>query len=236
MAVVQDLRIAQCLCCSKTYDRVQVNGVHSSWVECPTCGVYRNCTWYDKPIENPEQINQDSRLIISDIKKFVPILAELKASGPLYDVCSYIGALPFLCSLSGIHATGNEISPGAIAVAKMLFGIDLEFGDLEELPQSSGIWHEVIFHHGIEHVREPDRALAKASEMLQSGGHVYLAHPVMRDFDWVLQYGDRAHHHEWTFEAFGNLVRRINSLEVVKAVHGKLDGPGASQSWILRKI
>lgn len=231
MAVETDI---QCRCCVAVYQPARSI---DSWITCPGCGVFTNMQWHDTPIQLAEQIRQVPKEIISDITKFVQILDSMNAGGPLYDVCAYIGTLPYLCRLRGFYGVGNEISPGAIAVAKNLFDVVLQYGEFEDLDCAVGVYGEVVFHHGIEHVREPARAIAKAIDMLRPGGHIYLAHPVMRDRTWLSTFGHYAHRHEWTFEAFARLIARFGpQVEIVDAGYGEFDTQDSAQHWLLRKI
>lgn len=224
----------QCRCCDKLYGPISVDGLGSRWATCPRCGVFYNCDWHDTPAGN---IRLDLKEVIADIGKFVPILDALQAEGPLYDVCAYIGTLPYLCRLHGITAIGNEISPAAIAVAKEIFGIDLEFGQFEELGHPSGTYSEIVFHHGIEHVRDPAIAVAHALDLLRNDGKgkMYFSHPVMRDFNDVLTNGLQGHRHEWTFEAFDWFLKRFPNIEILNSGHSEY-GPGAGQHWLIRKV
>ena len=144
--------------------------------------------------------------------------------------------MPYLCKLRGQIGHGNEISPGAIAVAKDLFKVELDYGQFEDLALLKNYYGGVVFHHGIEHVIHPYKALQQAVACLKPGGRIYLSHPVMRDFEWVKEYGLSGHRHEWTFNAFEKLVRPFyETLWIERSVRGEFNGPGVAQYWVLRK-
>lgn len=223
-----------CQCCGNLhFDRVL-----PTWAECPKCGVYVNMNYSDPPIQEASGIKTELKEVLADIEKFVPVLDHLKAVGPLYDVCAGIGTLPYLCRLRGIRAGGNDLSPGAVAVAKDLLNVWLELAEFEDIASywSSGSMSEIVFHHGIEHVRSPLNAIRRAIAALKPGGQIYLGHPVMRDLRWLEQYGSAGHRHEWTYGAFDYFVRQFQELTVTARGHSEFkDGGGAGQYWVLRK-
>lgn len=221
-----------CNCCNS---RLELRRINDQWTMCNTCGVYINLQFSDTPIQEASGIRQVPREIINDVSKFVPILNRLDARGPLFDVCSGYGALPYLCKLRNIPASGNEISPGAITLAKELFGVDLQYGHFEDTVHGH-IYREIVFHHGIEHVVNPRKAMYEAIGMLMAGGQIYLAHPAMRDVNWVIQYGSSGHRFEWTVNAFARFLHQFVGVTVVGCDRSEFsDGGGASQWWWLRK-
>ncbi len=221
-----------CLCCGS----VSVIDIHERWRKCTYCGVYINREYHDTPIQEPSGISLTIKGVLADIEKFAPILDRIGTTGRVYDVCSGIGTLPYLCKLRGYPtATGNDVSPAAIHWAANLFGVALQLGEFEAVPIEHR-YDAVVFHHGIEHCYNPRQAINKAIGMVGSGGSVYLCHPAMRDEEWLFRFGSGGHRHEWTFEAFGKFLEQFApDIEIVGSGQSVWRDTDAGQWWLVRK-
>lgn len=76
----------------------------------------------------------------------------------------------------GYQVTGNEITPGAVVVAKERYGIDLYLGDISTM---SGIPPQdvVTMWCVLAHVVEPDRLLQGVHDVLRPGGVLVMQTP-----------------------------------------------------------
>lgn len=88
------------------------------------------------------------------------------------------GAAEFLdeARRRGFEVTGNEITPGALVLAREKFGIDLHLGDISTMtdvpPQDA-----VTLWCVLAHVTEPDAQLRGAHDLLRPGGVLFLQTP-----------------------------------------------------------
>lgn len=208
--------------------------------ECLTCGVWVNVVdllaggYPDGPV------NTDWKLLRNDIEKFIPILSGLECvsgnKGVLVDVGCSTGYLLWLAKLRGWKdAVGVDVKQSAADAARELFGVQVNVGEFEKFDLEDFKADCIVFHHGIEHVREPKKAVEKALDILTPDGIIYFQHPVQNPNKDIAKFQiSSGHQHEWTFKAFDNFIQRFPVGVLEKSNGGHKDGLiPASQTWII---
>jgi len=72
---------------------------------------------------------------------------------------------------------GIEVSPPAARYCREM-GYDVVEGDVRAMPYEDGEFDLVNCLHVLEHVPEPDKAIAEMWRVLKPGGHMYVVVPV----------------------------------------------------------
>ena len=112
---------------------------------------------------------------------------------------------------------------------------DVVVGEFEETYIPAGAKFDCfIFHHGIEHLRSPRKAMKKAIEHLSEDGIIYMSHPVMPDDDRVKELLCSGHQYEWNFKSFEVFIKQF-PVKVIKGTSGRYTGGGypPSQTWVV---
>lgn len=100
----------------------------------------------------------------------------LKPGDRLLDVACGSGALAAAAREQGAQATGIDLTPGMIALAKARHpGIDFREAEVEHLPFSDDAFDVVACNFGIGHFPYPEHSVAECARMLKAGGRVALA-------------------------------------------------------------
>jgi SAM-dependent methyltransferase len=127
-----------------------------------------------------------AQLYLEMIKHYLsPVREASCAKGTLLEVGS--GQGEFLCEAlsQGYSVTGVEYSAEACSAARSsLVAIDpsgarfsVKQGALEEVTLDAGSFDLCVMNDVIEHVREPQKTLARARELLRPGGVLFIATP-----------------------------------------------------------
>lgn len=209
--------------------------------ECSNCGVFKNEV--DLMVANGYggEINTDWSLLRKDIEKFIPILTQIEdlrkgKKGALIDVASSTGYLVWLAKLRGWSATGVDIKPQAAVKAQEIFGVHVHICEFEDSDiYEDGATDCVVFHHGIEHLSKPRKAIEKALKVLKKDGLIYLQHPVMqKSYELARNHVSSGHQYEWTFEAFWAFLNQF-PVQFVYRSEGEYRGGSVppSQTWII---
>lgn len=206
--------------------------------ECPNCGVWKNKRdLLDKHFQDTGVETENWLLTRADIEKFVPVLAQIETLSPigtLLDVgCSY-GYLLWLAKLRGWKAIGVDVKQSAQQAAVVKFRAKVMLGEFEDM-DIDGEFDCIVFHHGIEHLRRPKKAIEKALEGIRKDGIIYMQHPVMQESDELARgHMDAGHQYEWTFLAFRDFLRQF-PVKVVFNNEGEYRGGHVppSQTWII---
>lgn len=113
---------------------------------------------------------------------------ELAKLETVVDVGSGYGGLVKAFSRRGCRATGLEIMPSLMALARMnLAGTDAELvvGDFLEDSLPANTFDLVTMTDVIEHVADVDRAIARSVAVLRDGGYAYVKIPNYRFIDYI---------------------------------------------------
>lgn len=135
-------------------------------------------------MENPERFDPSGAggtLIDSEHRARYHFGAQVVAGKDVLDASCGIGYGLEILSRAGAKAvTGVDISAEAIAVAKERFGefaAALAEADLRELPFEDGSFDVVVSFETIEHVEEPEKALAELHRVLRPAGVLVISSP-----------------------------------------------------------
>ena len=97
--------------------------------------------------------------------------------GAVLDVgCGRGFLLAYLKEL-GYEAHGMEFSDTAAWHARNVLGLEVETGDFMRSPHQRESYNAVVFWHVLEHFPDPFEALARARELLKTGGLLVVAVP-----------------------------------------------------------
>lgn len=182
----------RCPCCGSDRSQTVFSAAKPGFelLVCPDCGLGR--TW---PIVEPSGIGRwyPDSYYGKDNVRFNPffeyltrlfrrrrafVLHNRVPRGPVLDVgCGRGFMLGYLRNL-GYEPQGVEFSPTAAWHARNILGLEVETGDfLTSFPGQKERFHAVIFWHSLEHFHNPVAALAKARELLKTGGLLAVAVP-----------------------------------------------------------
>ena len=95
----------------------------------------------------------------------------------LLDVGAGIGAFLAMAREQGWTVAGTEVSTSARNLARERYGLDLLFGQAEDLPLPSQAFDVVTLWHVLEHVPSPARLLRACAQALVPGGFLVVAVP-----------------------------------------------------------
>jgi SAM-dependent methyltransferase len=156
---------------------------------CPDCGLGRTWPivppskigdWYTEAYYGKENVRFNplfeylTRLFR---KRRAAVLHNRVPRGAVLDVgCGRGFILNYLRSL-GYESQGVEFSPTAAWHAKHVLGLDVSTGDFLSSPHQKERFHAVIFWHSLEHFHNPVAAVARARELLKTGGLLAVAVP-----------------------------------------------------------
>ena len=231
----------RCQSCSS--DRPDWVPINDRFMRCENCGAYRNNMnlLEDRPIPRDIEATIDVGEIKSCVEKYSRIMMDIEmyyeavglSARALYDVACGCGGLVWFAKTRGWITGGCDINlshqRNALDVLGVHIGIDF---DSVVLPREYSCF---VFHHGIEHMDSPKRAVKKALFNLQPNGLIYFQHPVM-----PVEAGGEitctGHQYEWTWDAFDDFIKQF-PVEVLFANRGTWDGSSGvpTQTWIVKK-
>ena len=182
----------RCLACLSTSIRVHPASRKTGFVihECKDCGLHSLADRSD--LETLiEEYNSDKEtyaawteitradVIDSCHSKALDKISDLVGSDPdrsLFDIGAGDGGFLAMARDAGFRPTGNELSSGAIELAKETNDIDLMLGDLSALPDA-GLHDAVSMWCVLAHVPDGDKLLTDTLGILKPGGVLYLQTP-----------------------------------------------------------
>ena len=101
----------------------------------------------------------------------------IKRTGRLLDVGCGIGRFINAARKAGFEVQGIELSTSAVNIAKQKYGLNLLFGDLDDLDFEIEKFDVITLWHSLEHVPYPGRTLTKIKSILADGGYLVIAVP-----------------------------------------------------------
>lgn len=142
----------------------------------------------------------------------------------LYDVGA--GAGGFLASAreAGFRPAGNELSSGAIELAREKYGIDLQLGDLSTL--DAGRHDAATLWCVLAHVPDGNRLLADVFDLLKPGGVMFLQTPRWSRMDKAGMLAHRASRGRMTLITDRRLAWHHMTLHTATSVRHALEHQG----------
>ena len=108
-----------------------------------------------------------------------PALLDAAAVGPgtrVLDVACGPGRVSAHAALRGAVATGVDLAPGMVALARGLHpGIDFHEGEVEALPFDDSAFDALVCSFGLGHFPDPERAAAECRRVVGPGGRLAFA-------------------------------------------------------------
>jgi 2-polyprenyl-3-methyl-5-hydroxy-6-metoxy-1,4-benzoquinol methylase len=201
---------------------------------------YGDRYWFDhqtRDLGTPD-INTRSRTDLADraahwmrsLLRFVLPPAKVLEIG-----CSH-GGFVAMMNQAGFDATGLEVNPSIVSIARRTFGVDVLTGPLESQSIPAGTYDAVVMLDVIEHLPDPVKTLTRCLEVLKPGGILFgqtPAYPAGRSLADLTSAGhkfpqmlDPAEHlYLFSEPAIDRLFRQIGAIDIrfVPAVFGFYD-------------
>jgi SAM-dependent methyltransferase len=99
----------------------------------------------------------------------------MRACMHLLDVASGPGALAAAAASRGAHATGVDLSPRMVELARRLYpAVEFREGDVEHLPFENCTFDAVVCSFALGHFPNPEAAIAECVRVLYPGGRIAL--------------------------------------------------------------
>ncbi|MFA6028214.1 MAG: class I SAM-dependent methyltransferase [Elusimicrobiota bacterium] len=187
----QDQAPPRCPCCgggrvAKAFDSIEEG---FSVLRCPDCGLGRTWPvvpgpeigrWYPEVYYGRENVRFNpvfEALTRLFRRRRASVLYNRVPRGPVLDVgCGRGFILRYLKDL-GYEAHGTEYSETAAWHARSVLGLEVSTGDFLQSPHEKDRYHAVVFWHSLEHMPDPFEAVARARELLKTGGLLAVAVP-----------------------------------------------------------
>jgi ubiquinone/menaquinone biosynthesis C-methylase UbiE len=108
-----------------------------------------------------------------------PALLDAAAVGPgmrVLDVASGPGRVAACAAERGAVATGVDLAPGMVALARRLHpGLEFHEGEVGALPFGDGDFDALVCGFGLGHFPDPERAAAECARLVKPGGRLAFA-------------------------------------------------------------
>ncbi len=136
----------------------------------------------------------------------VKILGHLRGNRVLELGCG-AGSLTYLLRQAGFDATGLELGPAAVELARRRFGVEVHRGPLETLADQ-GPYDAIVAVDVLEHLPDPSATTALCARRLTAGGLLFLQTPCYRQQgpDWQMLLPEE-HLHLFTETSVERLLR-----------------------------
>lgn len=185
-------------------------------VKCPECGLYRRSV----PPSDDAIRNKLKGFLLSACKSEKGKQGRLTSAriqmdfslkglnpGKLYDVGAAGGFVMKVAQDMGWEVFGNEVSTAGISYAKKVFGIQIDYGFLEDLNYPKEHFDAIILWNTLEHVQDPKKILRICNEMLKTGGVIAIEVP-NKDEGQVIKYYETLHLTEFNKENLLLLLKK----------------------------
>ncbi|HEX4565635.1 MAG TPA: methyltransferase domain-containing protein [Vicinamibacterales bacterium] len=144
--------------------------------------------------------------------------------------CANGQMLAALGALGCTRLTGIDPSPGCVAQAGAIRGVEAHVGSLSHIPAGVGPFDLVILSHVLEHVRDLKAALRYLRSFLSSDGVVYVEVPDASrytEFAWSpFQDFNTEHINHFSLVTLANLLRQCGLRPLVSGAKDILSAPG----------
>jgi SAM-dependent methyltransferase len=188
-------RVDACdVCGNAAFSSVDIN---ADIVSCDTCGyrfvnprpsqgeiaaAYSDPHFYDGWIQDDSGRREMWRKRLALVSKQTE---RTRQGMRLLDVGAGIGAFLAMAREQGWTVSGTEVSTSARSLARERYGLDLLFGQAEDLHLPSRGFDVVTLWHVLEHVPSPARLLRSCAQALVPGGSLVVAVPNDADAAFV---------------------------------------------------
>jgi 2-polyprenyl-3-methyl-5-hydroxy-6-metoxy-1,4-benzoquinol methylase len=133
------------------------------------------------PVFRADETSFDLDLVRSHYHLYLQLLAPLAAPGRrLLDVGSGAGFFLKAAESAGWDVEGVEISPAAADYANRVLGVKVRQAKLEDVGFAPDTFDTVTLLDTIEHLGDPERAMAEIFRILKPGGRLILNTPDLR--------------------------------------------------------
>jgi len=117
-------------------------------------------------------------LIADELSPLIP-----RKDSAIFDIGCATGRLLFALRERGFHdVTGLDPSPGCVAAAQRLYGIEVLQGSMNEFPHLRRKFDVVILVGVLEHIRDLESAVDRVQSVLSESGIVYVEVPDALEF------------------------------------------------------
>lgn len=141
------------------------------------------------------------------------VAAQLARNRRVLDAASGEGyGTAILAAGEARSVVGVDVDPGAVEHARGRYGLDFEIGDAVELPFDDGAFDLVVSFETIEHVAEPDRALAEFRRVLSDEGTLIISTPNKHEYLVENEFHTREYTHEEFVAVLASLFPSVEIL------------------------
>lgn len=208
-----------CCICGGEYSKPIINDI----VKCTTCGLYKK---YRLPsmaditrrlvdmrlgymIDKSKEIERtkESNYQLSVIEKFV------SPPGKLYDVGCGNGLFMSVAQSRGWDVLGNDVSRFAVESASHRYGLNIQYGFLDELVNDED-YNVFVLWHTLEHTINPFATMQYVYNHLSVGGIVQIAVPLKTEIELAGDRYEALHTYEFSIENLELLLTRCG-FEIV---------------------
>ncbi|OGS18145.1 MAG: hypothetical protein A3J83_07430 [Elusimicrobia bacterium RIFOXYA2_FULL_40_6] len=133
-----------------------------------------------------EQWLKDSEKRIELWKRRLAIIRAVSPKGAILDIGAGIGTFLQLAKQGGYIVTGTETSETAIHLAKKLYGVVLDAGQLSNINYDAASFDIITMWHVLEHVPFPSQVIKECFRILKPGGHFVVAVPNDMEFKGII--------------------------------------------------
>jgi 2-polyprenyl-3-methyl-5-hydroxy-6-metoxy-1,4-benzoquinol methylase len=108
---------------------------------------------------------------MTDARAIGPVLRKLGEQKRLLDVgCGNGSFLDAMRRQTGCEIEGLDLSPGAVAQAKQLYGLDVFHGTISQAPFAAASFDVITAWWYLEHVPDPQESVREMARLLKPGG------------------------------------------------------------------
>jgi len=135
---------------------------------------------------------------IKNADKQLDVLERHVSPGIVYDVGAAAGFFMKAARDRGWTVYGNEISERAIEWAKNHYGINIDYGFLEDLAIPESHFDAVVLWNILEHTYNPKATLEVCRKILKSGGLIFIRVPNKKTKEELVRFYTGRHLFEFT--------------------------------------
>jgi len=158
--------------------------------------------------------NPPGKRRIDDANKQLDVLEKYMKPGIIYDVAASAGFFMEAAQNRGWSVWGNEISQAAIEWAREHYGLDIEYGFLEELELRANYYDAVVLWNSLEHMYDPKETLEICRNMLKVGGLIYIRVPDKMTIKELVEQYEPLHLYEFHSNCLAKHLENLGFEEI----------------------